>query len=253
MSEKKVEMSKTMKEKLAPKQFTKTPINGTKNTILVSSAKGGVGKSTVAINLAFALQNLGLKIGILDADVYGPNQHILFDIKDKPQFITKNDDKFIKPFISKNIEIMSMGLMTESDEAVAWRGPMLSSAVRQLSNSTKWSNLDFLFIDMPPGTGDTYLTIFKELNLSNVILVTTPNKLSYADIKKTINLVNKFNVPIMGYIENNIFNQDKDTSSEKLSINKLGKFNFSEKMLNFDLDNDIEDANLISKKIIAHV
>ena len=148
---------------------------------------------------------------------------------------------------------MSMGLMTESDEAVAWRGPMLSSAVRQLSNSTKWSNLDFLFIDMPPGTGDTYLTIFKELNLSNVILVTTPNKLSYADIKKTINLVNKFNVPIMGYIENNIFNQDKDTSSEKLSINKLGKFNFSEKMLNFDLDNDIEDANLISKKIIAHV
>ena len=148
---------------------------------------------------------------------------------------------------------MSMGLMTESDEAVAWRGPMLSSAVRQLSNSTKWSNLDFLFIDMPPGTGDTYLTIFKELNLSNVILVTTQNKLSYADIKKTINLVNKFNVPIMGYIENNIFNQDKDTSSEKLSINKLGKFNFSEKMLNFDLDNDIEDANLISKKIIAHV
>ena len=106
---------------------------------------------------------------------------------------------------------------------------------------------------MPPGTGDTYLTIFKELNLSNVILVTTPNKLSHADIKKTINLVNKFNVPIMGYIENNIFNQDKDTSSEKLSINKLGKFNFSEKMLNFDLDNDIEDANLISKKIIAHV
>ena len=123
---------------------------------------------------------------------------------------------------------MSMGLMTESDEAVAWRGPMLSSAVRQLSNSTKWSNLDFLFIDMPPGTGDTYLTIFKELNLSNVILVTTPNKLSYADIKKTINLVNKFNVPIMGYIENNIFNQDKDTFSEKLSLNKLGKFNFSE-------------------------
>ena len=146
-----------------------------------------------------------------------------------------------------------MGLMTESDEAVAWRGPMLSSAVRQLSNSTKWSNLDFLFIDMPPGTGDTYLTIFKELNLSNVILVTTPNKLSYADIKKTINLVNKFNVPIMGYIENNIFNQDKDTSSEKLSINKLGKFNFSEKMLNFDLNNDIEDADPISKKIIAHV
>ena len=242
-----------MSQKPPPKQFVKTPINGTKFVVLVSSAKGGVGKSTVAVNLAFALQNLGLKIGILDADVYGPNQHILFDIKDKPQFITKNDDKYIKPFISKNIEIMSMGLMTESDEAVAWRGPMLSSAVRQLSNSTKWSNLDFLFIDMPPGTGDTYLTIFKELNLSNVILVTTPNKLSYADIKKTINLVNKFNVPIMGYIENNIFNQDKDTSSEKLSINKLGKFNFSEKMLNFDLDNDIEDANLISKKIIAHV
>ena len=223
-----------------------------KNIIAICSAKGGVGKSTITAAIALSISKQ-YQVGILDADVYGPNQHILFDIKDKPQFITKNDDKFIKPFISKNIEIMSMGLMTESDEAVAWRGPMLSSAVRQLSNSTKWSNLDFLFIDMPPGTGDTYLTIFKELNLSNVILVTTPNKLSYADIKKTINLVNKFNVPIMGYIENNIFNQDKDTFSEKLSINKLGKFNFSEKMLNFDLDNDIEDANLISKKIIAHV
>ena len=223
-----------------------------KNIIAICSAKGGVGKSTITAAIALSISKQ-YQVGILDADVYGPNQHILFDIKGKPQFITKNDDKYIKPFISKNIEIMSMGLMTESDEAVAWRGPMLSSAVRQLSNSTKWSNLDFLFIDMPPGTGDTYLTIFKELNLSNVILVTTPNKLSYADIKKTINLVNKFNVPIMGYIENNIFNQDKDTSSEKLSINKLGKFNFSEKMLNFDLDNDIEDANLISKKIIAHV
>ena len=223
-----------------------------KNIIAICSAKGGVGKSTITAAIALSISKQ-YQVGILDADVYGPNQHILFDIKDKPQFITKNGDKYIKPFISKNIEIMSMGLMTESDEAVAWRGPMLSSAVRQLSNSTKWSNLDFLFIDMPPGTGDTYLTIFKELNLSNVILVTTPNKLSYADIKKTINLVNKFNVPIMGYIENNIFNQDKDTSSEKLSINKLGKFNFSEKMLNFDLDNDIEDANLVSKKIIAHV
>ena len=223
-----------------------------KNIIAICSAKGGVGKSTITAAIALSISKQ-YQVGILDADVYGPNQHILFDIKDKPQFITKNDDKYIKPFISKNIEIMSMGLMTESDKAVAWRGPMLSSAVRQLSNSTKWSNLDFLFIDMPPGTGDTYLTIFKELNLSNVILVTTPNKLSYADIKKTINLVNKFNVPIMGYIENNIFNQDKDTSSEKLSFNKLGKFNFSEKMLNFDLDNDIEDANLISKKIIAHV
>ena len=223
-----------------------------KNIIAICSAKGGVGKSTITAAIALSISKQ-YQVGILDADVYGPNQHILFDIKDKPQFITKNDQKYIKPFISKNIEIMSMGLMTESDEAVAWRGPMLSSAVRQLSNSTKWNNLDFLFIDMPPGTGDTYLTIFKELNLSNVILVTTPNKLSYADIKKTINLVNKFNVPIMGYIENNIFNQDKDTSSEKLSINKLGKFNFSEKMLNFDLDNDIEDANLISKKIIAHV
>ena len=223
-----------------------------KNIIAICSAKGGVGKSTITAAIALSISKQ-YQVGILDADVYGPNQHILFDIKDKPQFITKNDDKYIKPFISKNIEIMSMGLMTESDEAVAWRGPMLSSAVRQLSNSTKWSNLDFLFIDMPPGTGDTYLTILKELNLSNVILITTPNKLSHADIKKTINLVNKFNVPIMGYIENNIFNQDKDTSSEKLSINKLGKFNFSEKMLNFDLDNDIEDANLISKKIIAHV
>ena len=119
-----------------------------KNIIAICSAKGGVGKSTITAAIALSISKQ-YQVGILDADVYGPNQHILFDIKDKPQFITKNDDKYIKPFISKNIEIMSMGLMTESDEAVAWRGPMLSSAVRQLSNSTKWSNLDFLFIDMP--------------------------------------------------------------------------------------------------------
>ena len=136
-----------------------------KNIIAICSAKGGVGKSTITAAIALSISK-HYQVGILDADVYGPNQHILFDIKDKPQFITKNDDKYIKPFISKNIEIMSMGLMTESDEAVAWRGPMLSSVVRQLSNSTKWSNLDFLFIDMPPGTGDTYLTIFKELKKS---------------------------------------------------------------------------------------
>ena len=116
-----------------------------KNIIAICSAKGGVGKSTITAAIALSISKQ-YQVGILDADVYGPNQHILFDIKDKPQFITKNDDKYIKPFISKNIEIMSMGLMTESDEAVAWRGPMLSSAVRQLSNSTKWSNLDFLFI-----------------------------------------------------------------------------------------------------------
>ena len=103
-----------------------------KNIIAICSAKGGVGKSTITAAIALSISKQ-YQVGILDADVYGPNQHILFDIKDKPQFITNNDDKYIKPFISKNIEIMSMGLMTESDEAVAWRGPMLSSAVRPVS------------------------------------------------------------------------------------------------------------------------
>ena len=219
-----------------------------KKIIAIGSAKGGVGKSTITAALAASLSKK-YKVGVLDADIYGPNQHILFNIKSKPEFITLNNKKLIKPFIKQNIEMISMGLILDSNKAAAWRGPMLSGAVKQLSNSTNWSNLDYLLIDMPPGTGDAYLTIFNDMNIDNFIIITTLNNLAFADVKKTINLVEKFDIPILGYIENNILGSDiiEDNIFQKKKIEKLGSFKFSKKMEQFNIDNIIKEADEISK------
>ncbi len=219
-----------------------------KKIIAIGSAKGGVGKSTITAALASSLSKK-YKVGVLDADIYGPNQHILFNIKSKPEFITLNNKKLIKPFIKQNIEMISMGLILDSNKAAAWRGPMLSGAVKQLSNSTQWSNLDYLLIDMPPGTGDAYLTIFNDMNIDNFIIITTLNNLAFADVKKTINLVEKFDIPILGYIENNILGSDiiEDNIFQKKKIEKLGSFKFSKKMEQFNIDNIIKEADEISK------
>jgi len=219
-----------------------------KKIIAIGSAKGGVGKSTITAALASSLSKK-YKVGVLDADIYGPNQHILFNIKSKPEFITLNNKKLIKPFIKQNIEMISMGLILDSNKAAAWRGPMLSGAVKQLSNSTHWSNLDYLLIDMPPGTGDAYLTIFNDMNIDNFIIVTTINNLAFADVKKTINLVEKFNIPILGYIENNILGSDiiEDNIFQKKKIEKLGSFKFNKKMEQFNIANTIEEADEIAK------
>jgi len=149
-----------------------------------------------------------------------------------------------------------MGLMLDPDAAAAWRGPMLSGAIKQLSKSTMWSKLDYLLIDMPPGTGDAYLTIFKEMSIDGFILISTPSLLSIADLKKTINLVNKFKLPILGYIENNIFEKKtniKDYFFLKKNIIKLGDFNFSEDMMNFSPEITNKSADAISKTIIENV
>ena len=219
-----------------------------KKIIAIGSAKGGVGKSTITAALASSLSKK-YKVGVLDADIYGPNQHILFNIKSKPEFITLNNKKLIKPFIKQNIEMISMGLILDSNKAAAWRGPMLSGAVKQLSNSTHWSNLDYLLIDMPPGTGDAYLTIFNDMNIDNFIIVTTINNLAFADVKKTINLVEKFNIPILGYVENNILGSDiiEDNIFQKKKIEKLGSFKFNKKMEQFNIANTIEEADEIAK------
>ena len=222
-----------------------------KKIIAIGSAKGGVGKSTITAALASSLSK-DYKVGVLDADIYGPNQHILFDINSKPEFITKDNKKLIKPFVKKNIEMISMGLILDSNKAAAWRGPMLSGAVKQLSASTNWSDLDYLLIDMPPGTGDAYLTIFKDMKIDNFLIITTPSNLALADVKKTINLIEKFNIPILGYIENNILGSDiiKDDIFQNKNINKLGSFNFNKEMENFKIENYIAQADAIAKVII---
>ena len=178
-----------------------------KKIIAIASAKGGVGKSSVTASLAIEKAKK-CKVAVLDADIYGPNQHLLFDIeRKKPEIITIRDKKYFKPIISHNVKVNSMGLILDSDKAALWRGPMLSGAIKQLIHSTEWGDLDYLFIDMPPGTGDPYLTINSEIKPDNSILITTPNKLAEHDLVKSIEVFKKLDINILGYIENNASNQ----------------------------------------------
>ena len=151
-----------MINKPPPKQFIKSPINGTKYTLLVSSAKGGVGKSTIAVNLAFALQNLGLKIGILDADVYGPSLPKLINLKEKPE--TENGKAIIPPE-KYNAQCMSMGFLVNEQTPMIWRGPMVISAIKTMTQKVLWKDRDIIIIDMPPGTGDKQLTFAQEVKV----------------------------------------------------------------------------------------
>ncbi len=202
MSKKKEEISRAMKEKLAPKKFTKNPIPGTKHTIMVSSAKGGVGKSTFAINLAFALKNLGKKVGFLDADIYGPSLPKLIAINEKPQ--TK-DDKFILPVEKYGIQFISIGFLVDETTPMIWRGPMVISAIKTLTMKVLWKDLDFIIIDMPPGTGDTQLTFAQEIKVDGAIIVSTPQDLALLDVKRGIQMFDKTKINVIGLVDNMSF------------------------------------------------
>ena len=188
-----------MSQKPPPKQFVKTPINGTKHTLLVSSAKGGVGKSTVAVNLAFALQNLDLKIGILDADVYGPSLPKLMKINEKPK---SEDGKAITPVTKYGAQCMSMGLLVDELTPMIWRGPMVISAIKTMTRKVLWKDRDIIIIDMPPGTGDTQLTFAQEVKVDGAIIVSTPQDLALLDVKRGIQMFDKTGVKILGLIDN---------------------------------------------------
>ena len=164
-----------MSQKPPPKQFVKTPINGVKHTILVSSAKGGVGKSTVAVNLAFSLQNLGFKIGILDADVYGPSLPKLLNLNEKPK---SENGKAIIPLEKYGAQCMSMGFLVDEQTPMIWRGPMVISAIKTMTQKVLWKDRDIIIIDMPPGTGDTQLTFAQEVKVDGAIIVSTPQDLA---------------------------------------------------------------------------
>ena len=176
---------------------TKNPVPGTKFTIAVSSAKGGVGKSTFATNLALALKRLGCRVGILDADIYGPSLPKLFSIKDKP----KSDGKNLTPILKYDIQCMSIGFLTDEQTPMIWRGPMVTSAIRTFTQKVLWSNLDFIIVDMPPGTGDTQLTFSQEINMDGVIIVSTPQELALQDVKRGIKMFDKLGVKIIGLID----------------------------------------------------
>ena len=213
MTEKKEEIDRATKEKLKPKQFVKNPINGTKFTLLISSAKGGVGKSTVAVNLAFALQNLGLKIGILDADVYGPSLPKLVDLNEKPK---SEDGKALIPLEKYKAQCMSMGFLVEEQTPMIWRGPMVISALKTMTQKVLWKDLDIIVIDMPPGTGDTQLTFAQEVKVDGAIIISTPQDLALLDVKRGIQMFDKTGVKTLGLIDNMSFFKGDDGKEYKI-------------------------------------
>ena len=202
-----------MSQKPPPKQFVKTPINGTKSVILVSSAKGGVGKSTVAVNLAFALQNLGLKIGILDADVYGPSLPKLINLNEKPK---SEDGKAMIPLEKYNAQCMSMGFLVDEQTPMIWRGPMVISAIKTMTQSVLWKDRDVIIVDMPPGTGDTQLTFAQQVKVDGAVIVSTPQNLALLDVKRGIQMFDKTGVKILGLIDNMSYFKGDDGKDYKI-------------------------------------
>ena len=188
------------------KRFEKNPIKGTKFTIAISSAKGGVGKSTFATNLALALKNLNLKVGILDADIYGPSLPKLFSINQKPE----NKDGKLIPLNKYNIQCMSMGFLADEHTPMIWRGPMVTSAIKTFTQKVEWKDLDFIIVDMPPGTGDTQLTFAQEIKMDGVIIVSTPQELALQDVKRGIAMFDKLKVKIIGLVDNMSFFKGND-------------------------------------------
>ena len=187
-----------MKQETPKKTFKKNPIPGTKFTIAISSAKGGVGKSTFATNIALALKKIGCSVGLLDADIYGPSLPRLFSIKEKPE----SDGKTLKPINKYDIQCMSIGFLTEEQTPMIWRGPMVTSAIKTFTQKVSWNNLDFIIVDMPPGTGDTQLTFSQEINMDGVIIVSTPQELALQDVKRGIKMFDKLGVKIIGLVDN---------------------------------------------------
>ena len=187
-----------IKGDIRPRTFTKNPIKGTKYTIAISSAKGGVGKSTFASNLAIALKQIGCKVGLLDADIYGPSLPKLFSIKGKPE----SDGQNLKPILKYDIQCMSIGFLTDEQTPMIWRGPMVTSAIKTFTQKVAWKDLDFIIVDMPPGTGDTQLTFSQEINMDGVIIISTPQEIALQDVKRGIRMFDKLKVNIIGLVDN---------------------------------------------------
>ena len=256
MPENKPELSDAMKKKIKPRNFTKNPILGTKYTIAVSSAKGGVGKSTFATNLALALKNTGCKVGLLDADIYGPSIPKMFDIDEKP----KSDGQKLEPILKYNIQCMSIGFLADQQTPMIWRGPMVTSAIKTFTQKVNWKNLDFIIIDMPPGTGDTQLTFSQEIKLDGAIIISTPQEVALLDVKRGIKMFDKLKVKILGLVDNmsffmaedgkkyNIFGEGgvKKTAKE-FSKNFLGKI-----PLNQDLRNSADKGDPLTHSNPEH-
>lgn len=177
----------------------KAPIPGVKNLIAVASGKGGVGKTTVAVNLAIALKNMGALVGLLDADVYGPNVPVMLGSTEQPKML---DEKTIIPIQAYGVKMISMGLLNPGDKPLVWRGPMLHSVMQQFLRSVRWGALDYLIVDLPPGTGDVQLSLIQTVSVSGAVLVTTPSVVALADVRKAVEMFRQVKVEILGIVEN---------------------------------------------------
>jgi len=213
MTDMKEEIRDVTKPKGQPKKYIRTPIKGTKYTIMISSAKGGVGKSTFAINLAFALKNLGKKIGILDADIFGPSLPKLIGKNTKPE--TENG-KAIVPVDGYGIQCMSMGFLVGETTPMIWRGPMVISAIKTLTEKVLWNDLDYIIVDMPPGTGDTQLTFAQDIMVDGAIIVSTPQDMALLDVKRGIQMFDKTKINIIGLVDNMSFFKGDDGKEYKI-------------------------------------
>jgi len=198
MPKEKPEISEAMRKKMGGKTFVKNPIIGTKFTIAISSAKGGVGKSTFATNIALALKKVGCKVGLLDADIYGPSIPKMFNINEKPQ----SDGKSLSPIVKYDIQCMSIGFLADQQTPMIWRGPMVTSAIKTFTQKVLWKDLDFIIVDMPPGTGDAQLTFSQEIKMDGAIIVSTPQEVALLDVKRGIKMFDKLGVKILGLVDN---------------------------------------------------
>ncbi len=210
MSNNKAKIGDGLKERVSPKNFTKNPIKGTKFTVMISSAKGGVGKSTFSINILFALQNLGYQVGLLDADIYGPSLPKMIGLNEKPK---TNDGKFLLPLEKYGAQFMSLGFLVDEKTPMIWRGPMVISAIKTFTEKVLWKDLDFLIIDMPPGTGDTQLTFAQKVKIDGAIIVSTPQDLALMDVTRGIEMFNKVKIKILGLVDNMSFFKGDDGKS----------------------------------------
>ncbi|MDE5544678.1 MAG: Mrp/NBP35 family ATP-binding protein [Bacteroidales bacterium] len=223
-------------EKSAPAQSDLRQLKKVRHILAVASGKGGVGKSTVAANLALALAAQGKKVALVDADIYGPSIPTMFGIEnEQPKGVEMNGQTLLLPFEKYGIKLMSIGFFVDPDKGLLWRGPMASNALRQLFTETYWDEIDYMVVDLPPGTGDIHISLVQMLPLSGVVMVSTPQEVAVADVRRAVQMFREVKVPILGIVENMAYFVPEDMPEKKYYIFGKDKFEAYLKETGFNL------------------